>query len=170
MRNNSSDILAFYNNVEIPFKPIYAQMHKHFETIKNGTYEQALAAHYEIDSCHNWCQRAFPNFEPSEIILDAPVLTQEILDEMSDDSLDYKNRVNEMIEMLYEHYKIVVHTPNRMHNSRRVTRALKTATLLNLNAQEWYNKFSKVLHSLGGYDTMYEIETTEKFWLNAITN
>lgn len=32
-----------------------------------------------IESTHNWCQRAFPNFEPSEVVAGAPVLDESTL-------------------------------------------------------------------------------------------
>lgn len=107
-----NSIKDFYLNVRIGNYPI-------LDDVLNGDHEF-------IECCHNWCQRAFPNYEPSEIVLGAPVL--------DDNSLEFirrtcKEKVNALVFKYLKHYTELL--PSEMpHNNRRVTRLLKFLVIL----------------------------------------
>jgi hypothetical protein len=97
------------------------------------TYTQVMNADYDwIESTHNWCQRAFPNFEASELVEGAPVLDDATLLVIK---RFHKEKVLNLVFRYLRHFNDIGHTDPKhyYHNNRRVTRLLKFLNMLELN-------------------------------------
>lgn len=144
--------------------------------VRNGNYpilDDVLNGDHEFIECsHNWCQRAFPNYEPSEVVLGAPVL--------DDNSLEFirrtcKEKVNALVFKYLKHYTELL--PSEMsHNNRRVTRLLKFLAILGYSdmaivVYEFctliHTKHIITFHNIVPVD-LSEYKQTIEFWNNAL--
>ena len=81
---------------------------------------------YDLENCHTWCQRAFPNYEPSEVVPGSPVLDDETLDFLK---RTQKEKILELVFRYLRHYSEIP-ISEFQHNNLRVTRLLKFLVML----------------------------------------
>lgn len=109
----NNDIKDFYLNISRSGMP---------------TYDQVMSASPEwIESTHNWCQRAFPNFEPSELVIGSPVLDDETLEFLK---TTCKLKIYDLTMKYLNHYNNIYFVEQFGHNNRRVTRLIKFLSML----------------------------------------
>lgn len=141
------------------------------------TAYQVLNADYDwLEANHNWCQRAFPNFEHSAIVPDAPVLDNETLSHLR----SYRRELALLLVFkMMKHYSFL--SFDRVaHNNRRVTRMLKFLKMLRLDdvAATCHYQFSvmlknHMLKALSMPDSPEDIilesfQLTKQYWATAL--
>jgi hypothetical protein len=144
------EIIDFYSNLSYNGMP---------------TLDDVLNADTQwLEDNHNWVQRAFPNYEPSEAVPNSPIL--------DDDTLDYI-KANHMADVhklvhkyMYHYQKLELYQVP--HNNRRVTRLLKFLILLQ-NIELAYVAYM-YYHPLYTLRRPFNIvdRVTYKFWNDAL--
>jgi hypothetical protein len=153
----NTQIKNFYTNVSVDGSP---------------TFDQVVNADFEwIESTHNWCQRAFPNFEPSEIVTDAPVLDDETLEWIKNDKIVMGNAIH-MCARYLRHYRSVDPDGFQIaHNNRRITRMIKFLIMIDCReiASVVYRE-AKIHHGIDieGYTNTYGMVMTKTYWEEAL--
>ena len=119
-------IIAFYENKSEKGLP-------NLNDILNGSFEY-------LENSHNWCQRAFPNFEESRVVPNAPVLTDVVLEYLK----KYQTENTMKLVFRYFIHYTDLQSESYAHNNRRVTRMIKYLKLLELEqpAEAVYIMFS----------------------------
>jgi len=153
----NNQIKNFYTNVSVDGSP---------------TFDQVVKADFHwIESTHNWCQRAFPNFEPSEIVTDAPVLDDETLAWMKNDKfvMDYALR---MATRYFNNYRYVDPKGFQIaHNNRRITRMIKFLIMLDYHDVATIMYKEAKLHcgiDIEGKTNSYNMVITKTYWEEAL--
>lgn len=108
----NNDIVNFYLDVSVNGNP----------TISNVLYENFDW----LEKCHTWCQRAFPNYEPSEVVPGSPVLDDETLEWIK---ANHKEKVLELTFRYLNHFDDLL-THEYPHNNQRITRLIKFLKML----------------------------------------
>lgn len=147
-------IRNFYRNISVDGMP-------KLDDVLNADYDW-------LEANHNWCQRAYPNFEKSAVVAGAPILEE-------DGTLEWiktfhPDLVLKLVFKLIKHYSELSH--DRIpHNNRRVTRLIKFLKLLDMNeiAETVFIVFTDSLsiHAMLD-DGQLDCETAVKFWNNAV--
>lgn len=123
--------------------------------------------HNWIESTHNWCQRAFPNFEQSEIVADAPILDDQTLIWLKATCLP---KVYELTHRYLVHYGQIDPTSVHMaHNNRRVTRLIKYLIMLECDNLAYVVFNYCIMHSKidQGEPNTYNQVMTKTYWEEA---
>jgi len=126
--------------------------------------------HNQLEECHEWVQWAFPLTEPSSVNINAPLLTDEIINSLSKD-LNFQNSFKLVAEKFWdflhdsnEDWNPIWLTPYN-HNFLRITRVIKSCLLL--KQFELAERFFSYARDM--YEKNPEIigETTLNFWIEA---
>lgn len=116
-----------------------------------------------IESTHNWCQRAFPNFEPSEVVAGAPVLDESTLFWLKETQME---KVYKLVFRYLQHYTHLDSPFHVSHNNRRVTRLLKYLVMLECPQYVIKHTYNTVLNTL----LALHIEYSEQISLDYVKN
>lgn len=129
----------------------------------------------QLEMCHSWVQWVFPLDEPSAVNPNAPLLTRELIEKLSD-SISFKEIFALLADKFYKFLCMedrntisnelvpIWITPHN-HNFLRITRVIKSALLLKQHnvaekfysyAREMYEKYPEII----GDETL-------KFWVAA---
>jgi hypothetical protein len=135
------------------------------------TYDQVMAATPEwIEGTHDWVQRAFPNFEPSEIVSDAPVLDEFTLIILKDSHV--QARIYSLVFKYLNHYAHISDESRLPHNNRRVTRLIKFLIMLGYEdaAKTVFMTCRSLLYEWNNETILpFDISTAIMYWREALT-
>lgn len=154
VKTMNKEILNFYLNIKVADDiPVC-------DDVLNGGFN-------DLEFSHNWCQRAFPNYEPSEIVPDSPVLDTETLAWIKLNAMD---KVYALLHRYMYHYQTL--RPSQIpHNNRRVTRLLKFLVMLEcphyvtFMAHRFFLTEFAILENHFSSNT---IDETKKYWYDAL--
>lgn len=145
------------------------------------TLDDVLNADFDwLETRHDWCQRAFPNYEPSEMVAGSPVLDDETLFWIA---RNHKSAVMALTFKYLCHYTSIAETNMLPHNNRRITRLLKFLVMLgysdavdvavNLSSRHLeYMMFAETnneFDTTGYFKTIESWNQTIDYWNNALT-
>jgi hypothetical protein len=123
----------------------------------------------DLEDSHNWCQRAFPNFEPSEVVPGSPVLDEETLAFIKKEC---KEQVQDLVFKFLRHYDML--GPHRLaHNNRRVTRLIKFLAMLEYDTvrdvvfSHCHSVLLENFQCFTGMDKYVDFHATVQFWKDA---
>ena len=142
-----NDIKNFYLNIKTD------QNLPTFEWVMNADSD-------DLEHSHIWCQRAFPNFEPSEMVPGAPVLDQETLNYIKE---NHGEQVLMLAFRYLNHYNSLF-AREFSHNNRRVTRLIKFLVMLE------YKEAAKSVYSMciKVHKEAFEANDSVIYWLEAL--
>ena len=136
----------------------------------NPTYSEIMQAGFaKLEFSHNWCQRAFPNYEPSEMVTDAPVLDHVTFVFLA----EYCREKILLLTFRYLNHYLNLPDPQQMpHNNRRVTRLIKFLTMLGYSdaALTVFTACSIAMQERSNWSKLsFDIDETLNFWIAALT-
>jgi hypothetical protein len=118
-----------------------------------------------LEGSHTWCQRAFPNYEPSEVVPGSPVLDDETLKWLKDYC---KDKILALTFRFLNHYSNIM-THEYHHNNLRVTRLLKFLVMLDFqDAAHVVFRHCLLVHADTFIHDPSYCNTSLKYWMEAL--